>query len=68
MFKVWVLKKYSFEKEHAGDKQTVIHAAIDTQRWALPLAIGARKNPCTWSFDICVRFLCFSLNFAFFRG
>ena len=68
MYRVWVLKKYSFKKEHAGDKQAVIYAAIDTQMWALPLAISARENPCTWSFDIYIRFLCFGLNFAFFRG
>ncbi len=68
MFRVWMLKRYNFKKEHAGDKQTVIHAEIDTQMWVLPLAISAGKNPCVGSFDICVRFLCFGLNFAFFRG
>ena len=67
MFKVWVLKKYSFEKEHAGDKQTTIWLKIDTKRWALPFSVTWGENHITWAYEIAFYFLCFGVKFAFFH-
>lgn len=64
MFKVWVLKKYNFEKDK--EKQCVITARLCTDTWSLPLGVTAGDNYSTWSYDITLYFLCFAVKFQFF--
>ena len=64
MYRLWQINKYDPERKK---KQTIVNVRIDTDFWALPLAIqyddGMPRAPYSESFML--YFLCFGVKFTF---
>lgn len=67
MFKVFMLKKFDFEKEKQNIPQVVVMAKIDTHEWALPFRFLFYENLQNRAYNYVLNFLCFGFKIAVFK-